>query len=166
MKQANERALVDARSYDLNGNLTSLKNDVAGNALTLSVSCLYDYRNRMVEYKDELTGQRHTYAYDALGRRIAKTVDADGVTGPPTTTRYFYGGESQWQVCEEQDGSGDTVATYVYGRYIDEVLQMQRCGTGILPVDCTTGRVAQVVLDLGSRFRPQVESGDANDVAR
>jgi hypothetical protein len=27
-------------------------------------------------------------------------------------------------------------------------------------------RVAQVVLDLGSRFRPQVESGDANDVAR
>jgi RHS repeat-associated protein len=42
-------------------------------------------------------------------------------------TRYFYGGESQWQVCEEQDGSGDTVATYVYGRYIDEVLQMQRC---------------------------------------
>jgi hypothetical protein len=27
-------------------------------------------------------------------------------------------------------------------------------------------RVAQVVLDLGSRFRPQVEFGDANDVAR
>jgi RHS repeat-associated protein len=61
------------------------------------------------------------------------------------TTRYFYGGESQWQVCEEQDGSGDTVATYVYGRYIDEVLQMQRCestpsctspgGTGVSPVD-------------------------------
>jgi hypothetical protein len=32
-----------------------------------------------------------------------------------------------------------SIATYVYGRYIDEVLQMQRCGTGILPVDCTTG---------------------------
>jgi len=133
---------LDQRTYDANGNLTSLKNDVAGNALTLSVSCRYDYRNRMVEYKDNLTGQRHTYAYDALGRRIAKTVDAD-VTA--YTTRYFYGGESQWQVCEEQDGSGDTVATYVYGRYIDEVLQMQRCestppctspgGTGVSPVD-------------------------------
>jgi YD repeat-containing protein len=72
---------LDQRSYDLNGNLTSLKNDVAGNPLTLSVSCRYDYRNRMVEYKDNLTGQRHTYAYDALGRRIAKTLDADGVTG-------------------------------------------------------------------------------------
>jgi YD repeat-containing protein len=72
---------LDQRTYDLNGNLTGiLGNDVAGNALTLSVSCLYDYRNRMVEYKDELTGQRHTYAYDALGRRIAKTVDADGVS--------------------------------------------------------------------------------------
>jgi len=29
-----------------------------------------------------------------------------------------------------------------------------------------TRRVAQVVLDLGSRFRPQVEFGDDNDVAR
>jgi hypothetical protein len=91
---------------------------------------------------------------------------ADLPNPAPRTTRYFYGGESQWQVCEEQDGSGDTVATYVYGNYIDEVLQMQRCGTGILPVDCTTGRVAQVVLDLGARFRRQVEFGDANDVAR
>ena len=52
---------------------------------------------------------------------------ADLPNPAPRTTRYFYGGESQWQVCEEQDGSGDTVATYVYGRYIDEVLQMQRC---------------------------------------
>jgi hypothetical protein len=88
------------------------------------------------------------------------------------TTRYFYGGESQWQVCEEQVPDSEppftnrTTATYVYGNYIDEVLQMQRCGTGILPVDCTTGRVAQVVLDLGARFRRQVEFGDANDVAR
>ena len=72
---------------------------------------------------------RHTYAYDALGRRIAKTIDADATA---YTTRYFYGGESQWQVCEEQIALSQsawiaTTATYVYGRYIDEVLQMQRC---------------------------------------
>ena len=120
---------TDLRGYDRDGNLTSLKNDTTGSIL--AVSCLYDYRDRMVEYRDSVSGQRHTYAYDALSRRIAKTVDADGAS--PTTTRYFYGGESQWQVCEEQNATGNTTATYVYGRYIDEVLQMQRCEDGAFP---------------------------------
>ena len=31
----------------------------------------------MVEYLDSETDQRNTYTYDALGRRIAKIVDAD-----------------------------------------------------------------------------------------
>jgi hypothetical protein len=37
------------------------------------------------------------------------------------TTRYFYGGESQWRVCEEQVPDSEppftnrTTATYVYG---------------------------------------------------
>ena len=129
---------TDVRHYDRNGNLTLLKNDTAPGLL--AISCLYDYRNRMVEYKDKLTDQRHTYAYDALGRRIAKTIDTGGVNGTPTTTRYFYGGESQWQVCEEQVPDTEppftadaTIATYVYGRYIDEVLQMQRCEDGAFP---------------------------------
>ena len=117
---------VDQRNYDANGNLTSLKNDATGSIL--AVSCMYDYRNRMVEYRDSETGQRHTYAYDAFGRRIAKTIDADGVAGGPTTTRYFYSGHNQWQVCEEQDDAGTTAATYVYGGYIDEVLNMNRAG--------------------------------------
>ncbi|MCK4340748.1 MAG: RHS repeat-associated core domain-containing protein [Phycisphaerae bacterium] len=80
----------------------------------------YDYRNRMVAYLDEFSGQRHTYAYDAFGRRLARVVDADGT---PTETRYFYDGG---QVIEEQDQNGDTQATYVYGRYIDDVLTMRR----------------------------------------
>jgi len=55
----------DQRSYDANGNLTRiLGNDGSGNAL--AISCLYDYRNRMVEYLDSETLQRHTYTYDAL----------------------------------------------------------------------------------------------------
>ncbi len=37
-------------------------------------------------------------------------VDADGVGGGPTETRYFYDG---WQVGEEQDPAGATLATYV-----------------------------------------------------
>lgn len=80
----------------------------------------YDFDNRMVEYVDVANGQRHTYAYDALNRRIARVVDADGTADE---TRYFY---DDWRVCEEQDGAGATLATYVYGEYMDDVLNMQR----------------------------------------
>jgi RHS repeat-associated protein len=79
----------------------------------------FDYRNRLVQH---IGARRHTYAYDAFGRRIARTVDADGT---PQETRYFYDG---WRVCEEQDASGATQATYVYGLYTDEVLNMRRGG--------------------------------------
>src|SRR5258705_149879 len=37
----------------------------------------YDYRNQMVESSDAVGGKRNVYAYDALGRRIQKTLDAD-----------------------------------------------------------------------------------------
>ncbi|MCK4659818.1 MAG: DUF4347 domain-containing protein [Phycisphaerae bacterium] len=112
-----------ARQYDANGNLIT-RTDPSG-ATTLA-TITYDYRNQMVEYHDLTTGQRHTYAYNCFGRRIAKIVDADGIADGPTQTRFFYGGQSQWQVIEEQDGQGSTLATYVYGNCIDEVLSMQR----------------------------------------
>lgn len=83
----------------------------------------YDFRNRMVEYRDGRTGVRSTYAYDALGRRFEKVVDADGPS--PQATRFFYSG---WREIEEQDAAGATLATYTYGHYIDEVLTMQRGG--------------------------------------
>jgi YD repeat-containing protein len=89
----------------------------------------YDYRNRMVEYLDHAStppGQRHTYAYDVFGRRIRKVVDADGIGHGPTETRFFYGGQADWQVLEEQGRQGATEATYAYGLYIDEVLTMRR----------------------------------------
>ena len=37
----------------------------------------YDYRNRMVEYRDEATGAVASYGYDCLGRRLVE-VGADG----------------------------------------------------------------------------------------
>jgi len=135
-----------------------------------SATVRYDYRNQMVEYNDLFGGQRHTYAYDALGRRIAKIVNADGVASrglqpartpvspgdnqqstfgnsPPPLPRGGKGGaigfgvsEFQrlgvseetrflldgWREIEEQDAAGATLATYVYGLYIDEVLTMRR----------------------------------------
>ena len=90
-----------------------------------AVIIVYDCNDRMVEFSDAGNGQRHTYAYDALGRRIVKVVDADGVGDGPLETRFFYDG---WQVVEEQDDNGVTRATYVYGLYIDDVIDMQRGG--------------------------------------
>jgi RHS repeat-associated protein len=103
----------DSREYDFNGNLTD-RTGLAG--------MVYDYRNQMVEYA--LTaGERHTYSYDVLGRRITKVTDTDGIGSGPTATHYLYHG---WQVIEEQGNAGATEATYVYGLYIDEVLHMRR----------------------------------------
>ena len=58
------------------------------------------------------------YRYDVFGRRIQRAVDGD-------VTLYFY---ADRQVCEEQDGENVTLATYVYGSYVDDVIQMVRSG--------------------------------------
>ena len=138
---------IDEREYDENGNLIQ-RNQPGGAPGVASIS--YDYRNQMVEYNDLSLGQRHIYAYDPFGRRIARVVDADGVASGPTETRYFY---DDWQVCEEQGDTGSTAATYVYGFYIDEVLNMRRGGSdffyhtddlyNVMAVTNTVGAVAE-----------------------
>ncbi|MEQ8764286.1 MAG: RHS repeat-associated core domain-containing protein [Planctomycetota bacterium] len=121
----------DARQYDTKGNLIS-----ADPGVDSERSYAYDYRNRMVEFTGQETRQsgdlrtqlRARYAYDALGRRIAKLVlpaKTDLLPSAGHGVRYFY---HAWQVVEEQDAAGAAEATYVYGNYIDEVLTMQREG--------------------------------------
>lgn len=105
----------DARFHDNNGNLSRIN---AG--LTDQRTFTYDYHNQMIEFRVSATGITAGYTYDALGRRIEKVVN-DGINSD--TTRFFY---NDWQECEEQDETGKTQATYVYGLYIDEVLNMQR----------------------------------------
>ena len=109
----------EARVYDKNGNLINL-NDPGDPPPMATIQ--YDYRNQMVSYVDPSIpgGLMAQYAYDALGRRIVRAVTQAGM---PQTTRYFYDG---WQVVEERDEFNATQATYVYGLYIDEVLNMQR----------------------------------------
>jgi hypothetical protein len=63
----------------------------------------------------------YAYLYDALGRWIGKIVDADGAS--PQTTYYFYAGD---RAIEERNAAGSTTATYVSGRYLDEVLTARR----------------------------------------
>jgi RHS repeat-associated protein len=82
----------------------------------------YDDENRLVRMTRKIDVVVSEYRYDALGRRVAKTVDA---LGTPVETRYFY---DDARIVEEQDTGGATLATYVYGNYIDEVLSMARGG--------------------------------------
>jgi RHS repeat-associated protein len=72
----------------------------------------------MVTYTDN-AGVVTAYKYDALGRRIEKNVGG-------TITQFLYDGS---RVIEELDVDGTLDASYVYGRYIDEVIQMNRGGT-------------------------------------
>jgi hypothetical protein len=64
-----------------------------------------------------------TFQYDPFGRKVRKIV-TDGVH-PSQTTRYAYSGG---RVLEEQDNTGTPKASYVYGRYFDEPIQMKRDG--------------------------------------
>ncbi|MDC1288352.1 RHS repeat-associated core domain-containing protein, partial [Gammaproteobacteria bacterium] len=105
----------DNRMYDENGNLV-----IIINSLTQQRDLGYDYRNQMVSHADQVSSLNSTYAYDVLGRRIAKNVGGD-------ITLYFYDG---WRVLEEQSETNQTQAAYIYGRYIDEVLAMTRNGEG------------------------------------
>ncbi len=100
----------DTRKYDGRGNLVSRQPTAGG-----EVRYGYDYRNRLVS-QSGAGAPSVTYRYDALGRRIAKRIgDAE--------VRYFYEG---WQLIEEQGVGGDTRATWVYGRDLDEVVTMRR----------------------------------------
>ena len=83
---------------------------------------LYDDENRLVRVTRKADSVTSEYRYDALSRRVSKTV---GVGMSPVTTRYAY---DDARIVEEQNSAVVTLATYVYGNYIDEVLNMQRGG--------------------------------------
>jgi RHS repeat-associated protein len=105
----------DARLYDRNGNLIRIDNGLPNQR-----NFVYDYRNQMIEHMDLASGATARYVYDAFGRRIEKVVN-DGTS--TETTRYFY---DDWREVEEQNASGATQASDVYGLYVDEVLNMRR----------------------------------------
>lgn len=91
--------------YDDNGNLQT---DVNGNTFT------YDYRNRLVKVEDADFNTTAEYVYDALGRRISKTVDS-------VATYFFY--DEAGQVIAEYDGDM-LEREFVYGNGYNEVLAM------------------------------------------
>jgi len=111
----------------------SLTYDDAGN-LTQDGSAdgdhqyMWDYRNRLIEVKQLQSGNWNTiaeYKYDASTRRVLKVVTNQGTLNG--TTRFLWGGTSDWQCLEERDGDGDLVARYTYAPgYIDAVAVQER----------------------------------------
>ncbi|HEV8336362.1 MAG TPA: RHS repeat-associated core domain-containing protein [Candidatus Polarisedimenticolia bacterium] len=97
-------------AYDIAGNLSGAV--TGGNERQFA----YDFSNRLVLHLD--AGQNlTTYRYDALGRRISKTLNGSSVT------RFVYDGD---RIIEERDGGGSLVAAYLNGPGIDEVLSRRR----------------------------------------
>ena len=75
----------------------------------------WDALNRLVQVNQAGGGFVAAYMYDALDRRIRKSLGA-------TFTDCLYSG---WQCVEDRDHSDGLIAQYVWGIYLDEILQMQ-----------------------------------------
>ena len=104
-------------NYDFLGNLT---NEALGSG---DQQYSYDFLNRLVMVLDA-GGNVTSYRYDALGRRISKSL------GGLTRTRFIYDGD---RLIQERDGvsPGLLVASYVYGAGPDEVLTRRRWSGGV-----------------------------------
>jgi len=63
---------------------------------------------------------RTTYVYDALNRRIAEQIDADGAgAGSPVTTWTVFDGENPYA---DFDGAGTLTERYLHGAAVDALL--------------------------------------------
>jgi len=103
----------------------------------------YDHENRLVRVTRKADGQvMGEYRYDALGRRVVKTVRLPALK----ETRFFY---DSVRVIEEQDANGATEATYVYGAWVDEVLNMERDGQAVYYHQNALGSVVGLTTSLG-----------------
>lgn len=91
--------------HDDNGNLSY---DVEGNGY------FYDYFNRLIEVQNPNSDTVAEYTFDALGRRISKTIDSE-------TTYFFYDPQGR-VIAQYTDDSLDR--EYVWGNGINEILAM------------------------------------------
>jgi RHS repeat-associated protein len=127
----NNRLLRDATfdyTYDNEGNLTLQTNRTTGEVTEYR----FDHRNRMTHTERRSAGGiilvSADYRYDAMDRRIGKTVDTDGA-GPqtPVTTNTVYDGQHAWA---DYNSSGIVQTRYLFGDGSDEIIARWRSGAG------------------------------------
>lgn len=105
--QMNEYATIGAaaQTHDDNGNLTD-----DGNR-----TYRYDFANRLIGIDDSSGSPIARYTYDAIGRRITKTAGGN-------TTAFYY---DKAHAIEERDGADAVLRQYVFGRSLDEALELR-----------------------------------------
>ena len=136
----NEYASVGAisQTHDNNGNLTT----------DGSQRYSYDFANRLVRVADDTGLPTARYAYDALGRRTLKVVGG-------SVTSFFYDGARS---IEERNGEGSVTSQYVFGRGVDEVLELTTEGRSYYYHDNSIGSVVALTDETGAvveRYRYQ-----------
>jgi RHS repeat-associated protein len=109
-------------AYDHGNNTNGIQGN--GNLVNDGVRIYkWDAFNRLIQISNISSTVLATYVYDALGRRMQKTIANGGLTGdiPNGTTDYLYDGQ---QIIEERNDSAPTIWTQVYfwGQYIDQLL--------------------------------------------
>ena len=102
----------------------SRSSTAAGNLVGISrpgdnTTYVYDYRNQLTRV--ESPGLTVSFTYDALGRRVNKTIQRPN--SPTRQVNYVYDG---LRVIEERDGGGVLVSRYAYGNGLDEPLEIER----------------------------------------
>jgi RHS repeat-associated protein len=111
--EVNEMLSLDGATltYDLNGNLES-RTDACG-----TTNYTWDARNRLIAidgYHADCTQSKASFQYDALNRRIERTVES-------VTTQYVYDG---WDIIQETTNGVTT--NYTRTLTIDEPLALER----------------------------------------
>jgi RHS repeat-associated protein len=147
---------TDNRGYDDAGNLTGLVGVPSGSP---TVALKFDYRNRLIEYRDTSTvpATVHTYFYDALGRRTSRLWMYSAPARKQATTTIRMPGSLR-----STTAPTTLTATYVYGRGLDAVLTMQRGGVDYFYHTDDLGNVMKITAANGS----VVESNEYGDYGR
>ena len=136
-------------SYDAEGHTTARTDTATGKVTTFA----YDHRDRLVGATTKTSGgavtMQATYTYDALGRRIATEVDADGAgAGPAVKTWTVFDGEDPYA---DFNGSGTLQQRYLYGPAIDALLaRTDSGGTTAWYLPDRLGSVRDVVSTAGT----------------
>jgi len=146
---ANNRLLSDGTynyEYDAEGNMIRKTEIVSGEVREFE----WDHRNRLTRVTDRasvggIITNEANYTYDALNRRIAKTVDADGEgAGVASTEHYVYDREHVALEFTDADGPAATeqpvlVLRNLFGPGIDMILVQEVILPNGTPTGTTSG---------------------------
>jgi RHS repeat-associated protein len=135
--------------YDSEGNLTEREEISTGQTSEYA----WDYHNRLTQVIDKTASgsivKQSDYTYDALDRRITRTLDDDGVgASVATVEQMIYNGAN---ITLTFDEVGNLTHRYLYGSVIDQVLADETSSGQILwALSDNQGSVQDVIDSAGS----------------